>query len=206
MATTTNYGWTTPDDTDLVRNGADAIRDLGTAIDTSMNTALGTKKAGLVLINTTSFTAVSSFSFPNDVFTSTYENYKMLIYFSASVNTALSWRGRIAGVDTSAANYNEQRILASGTTLTGTRATSQTSSRFAIGDSNAGQCHVAVEIFTPQAAFPTRISSHAGDNSNTIELELTNSFYTLTTSFDSLSVIASAGNITGKAALYGYNV
>lgn len=35
MATTTNYGWTTPDDTALVKNGASAIRSLGTAIDTT---------------------------------------------------------------------------------------------------------------------------------------------------------------------------
>jgi hypothetical protein len=35
MATTTNYGWTTPDDTDLVKDGASAIRTLGTAIDTT---------------------------------------------------------------------------------------------------------------------------------------------------------------------------
>jgi hypothetical protein len=35
MATTTNYNWTTPDDTDLVKDGAAAIRTLGTAIDTS---------------------------------------------------------------------------------------------------------------------------------------------------------------------------
>jgi hypothetical protein len=35
MATTTNYSWTTPDDTDLVKDGAAAIRTLGTAIDTT---------------------------------------------------------------------------------------------------------------------------------------------------------------------------
>ena len=35
MATTTNYGWTTPDDTALVKDGASAIRTLGTAIDTT---------------------------------------------------------------------------------------------------------------------------------------------------------------------------
>ena len=35
MATTTNYSWSTPDDTDLVKNGASAIRALGTAIDTT---------------------------------------------------------------------------------------------------------------------------------------------------------------------------
>ena len=35
MATTTNYGWTTPDDTALVKDGASAIRSLGTSIDTT---------------------------------------------------------------------------------------------------------------------------------------------------------------------------
>jgi hypothetical protein len=35
MATTTNYSWTTPDDTALVKDGASAIRTLGTSIDTT---------------------------------------------------------------------------------------------------------------------------------------------------------------------------
>ena len=36
MATTTNYSWSTPDDTALVKDGAAAIRSLGTAIDTTV--------------------------------------------------------------------------------------------------------------------------------------------------------------------------
>jgi len=36
MATTTNFGWETPDDTDLVKDGALAMRTLGNAIDTSL--------------------------------------------------------------------------------------------------------------------------------------------------------------------------
>ncbi len=35
MATTTNFSWETPDDTDLVKDGAAAIRTLGNSIDTS---------------------------------------------------------------------------------------------------------------------------------------------------------------------------
>jgi hypothetical protein len=35
MATTTNYSWDTPDDTDLVKDGAAAIRTLGSSIDTT---------------------------------------------------------------------------------------------------------------------------------------------------------------------------
>ena len=41
MATTTNYSWTTPDDTALVKDGAAAIRSLGTAIDTTVFTNAG---------------------------------------------------------------------------------------------------------------------------------------------------------------------
>lgn len=37
MATTPNYSWPTPDNTDLVRDGAEAIRDLGNAIDATLN-------------------------------------------------------------------------------------------------------------------------------------------------------------------------
>lgn len=36
MATTTNYAWDTPDDTDLVKDGAAAIRTLGSSVDTTV--------------------------------------------------------------------------------------------------------------------------------------------------------------------------
>jgi len=36
MATTTNFGWSTPDDTALVKNGASAIRTLGSSADTTV--------------------------------------------------------------------------------------------------------------------------------------------------------------------------
>ena len=41
MANTSNFGWETPDDTDLVKDGALAMRTLGNAIDTSMGDLRG---------------------------------------------------------------------------------------------------------------------------------------------------------------------
>lgn len=41
MASTTSFGWDTPDDTGLVKDGAAAIRTLGSEIDTSMTDLLG---------------------------------------------------------------------------------------------------------------------------------------------------------------------
>jgi hypothetical protein len=37
MATSTNYGWTEPDNTAYVKDGALAMRTLGNAIDTTVN-------------------------------------------------------------------------------------------------------------------------------------------------------------------------
>lgn len=48
MATTTNYGWQTPNDTDLVKDGAAAMRTLGSSIDSSMGDLLG-GSAGQIL-------------------------------------------------------------------------------------------------------------------------------------------------------------
>jgi hypothetical protein len=36
MATTTNFSWSTPDDTALVKNGASAIRTLGSSADSTV--------------------------------------------------------------------------------------------------------------------------------------------------------------------------
>jgi len=41
MATTTNFGWSTPDDTAYVKDGAAAMRTLGSSVDTSMADLLG---------------------------------------------------------------------------------------------------------------------------------------------------------------------
>jgi hypothetical protein len=54
MATTTNYSWTTPDDTDLVKDGAAAIRTLGSSIDTSVKALSPGTTAGDVDYYTTS--------------------------------------------------------------------------------------------------------------------------------------------------------
>lgn len=40
MATTTNFGWSTPNDTDLVKNGANAIRTLGNSADSTVEGVL----------------------------------------------------------------------------------------------------------------------------------------------------------------------
>jgi agmatine/peptidylarginine deiminase len=79
MATTTNYGFEIPDDTDLVKDGALAMRDLGQDVDTQLFTALGGDYPGLRLIKTQTIgTSVSSVSITN-AFSATYDSYKIII-------------------------------------------------------------------------------------------------------------------------------
>jgi hypothetical protein len=57
MATTTNYGWTTPDNTGYVKDGALAIRTLGSAIDTTL---FAIPKGGQVIQTVTATTTSST--------------------------------------------------------------------------------------------------------------------------------------------------
>ena len=113
MATTTpNYGWTVPTSTDLVKDGATAIETLGDAIDASMNTALGTKKAGMVLLNTTSFSAVASQAI-NNVFSATYRNYRIVVNITQTTGAAgqiIATRLRVGGVSAGGNDYAYNRF------------------------------------------------------------------------------------------------
>ncbi len=140
MATTTNYGWTTPDDTALVKDGAAAIRTLGSAIDTSLvdlrggttgqilkkasNTQMdfewGAASSGLTVINTTSFSAVSSQSI-NDVFSATYASYKIITNITTSdAAPSLQFRLRVSGTDTTS-GYRSQYLFGNNTSIGGSR-------------------------------------------------------------------------------------
>jgi hypothetical protein len=112
MSNTSAYGWNIPDDTDLVKNGALAIRTLGNAIDTSMNTALGTKKAGMVLLNTTSFSAVASQAI-NNVFSATYRNYRIVVNITQTTGAGgqiIATRLRVGGVSAGGNDYAYRRV------------------------------------------------------------------------------------------------
>lgn len=65
MATTTNFGWETPDDTDLVKDGAAAMRTLGSAIDTSLVDLKG-GTTGQVLSKATNTDMDFTWVTPND--------------------------------------------------------------------------------------------------------------------------------------------
>jgi hypothetical protein len=210
MATTTpNYGWTVPTSTDLVKDGATAIETLGDAIDASMNTALGTKKAGMVLLNTTSFSAVASQSV-NDVFSATYTNYKILVKAACSSATQLNLRMRVGGSDltTSSYMYGGAYVAFNSATVTGENTTG-TSAGFNILDVDGNPGYARIEMFDPFATEQTGVIYdqvfNSGGSRNMGYWEAFSGLTTVTTSYTGFTLIPAAGNITGTVRVYGYN-
>jgi hypothetical protein len=207
MATTTpNYGWTVPTSTDLVKDGATAIETLGDAIDASMNTALGTKKAGMVLLNTTSFSAVSSISVPANTFTATYDNYFAVFQASFATAANITLRLRAAGSDLSSALYryaahyvatNADHLLDTGNTQTSGRIVSNNINR------HTGQ----ITFFNPFLTANTQFDVQAGggrDATVFASAQYGTNEYNATTSVDAFTLIFSQSG-TGTVSVYGFN-
>jgi hypothetical protein len=112
MATTTNYSWTTPDNTAYVKDGASAIRTLGSSVDSTLFTALGGAYPGMRLIKKQTIgNGVSSVQVTS-AFSATYDNYKVII--SGGVASGANYGKFILGAETS--SYNAS---APGATYTG---------------------------------------------------------------------------------------
>jgi hypothetical protein len=208
MATTTpNYGWTVPTSGDLVKDGATAIETLGDAIDASMNTALGTKKAGMVLLNTTSFSGVASTSLAASTFTSTYDNYKIKVtsLFASSSSNNMSARLRKAGVDNSDSNsYRRMGFVSDGSSLGNSSQTTNILYVSTLNSSSTAPAYLEIDLYLPfvnnQTGF--NILSYRADNDSAVTVI---GRHTTVDTFDSLSFSIATGTFSGTYSVYGYN-
>jgi hypothetical protein len=163
---------------------------------------------GLVLINTTSFSAVASQSV-NDVFSATYNNY--LILFNNLTMSSDGWmnmRMRVSGADETGANYRYQELSASSSTVAGARATGQTAWANINYAQTGNQNPNTLTIFNPFATSPTSIVSNQAPVSNgNIEVFAKSFGLNTNTSYTGFSFYpASAGpTLTGSVSVYGYN-
>jgi len=211
MATTTpNYGWTVPTSTDLVKDGATAIETLGDAIDASMNTALGTKKAGMILLNTTSFSGVASTAV-NSVFSATYQNYKIVFTLtSATADTTIKAKLRSGVTDNSASFYN---FAMPGLTNGGSAAnesSSPSSGGFLVTYSDSTALNfssASIDLYKPFLAVITTgtIVMTNSSFSNVLRANAGGWWHEVASSFDGINFISDSGNITGEVSIYGYN-
>jgi len=154
------------------------------------------------------FSGVSSVSL-NGCFTSTYQNYQILLDISSGTgdNVDLSFKYRLSGTDTST-NYQYQRYYFTGSTLTTGQNELGTDEMF-LGaldkDNFSGRSTYEIKLFGPQTATLTsNISSGYGSFGALISTYGCTGWQNSATQFDGITFIPSAGNFTGTVRVYGY--
>ena len=205
MGTTSNYSWPTPEATDLVKDGWEAIKDLGDAIDTTAAASFG---GGLVLINTTTISAPVASQSLDNVFTSTYDNYLIYTAFiMATQSGSIAYRLRASGTDTST-NYHYSKVYlrsnGAGFTNAGNSNAATSIIMQDVGTTTNEQRFV-INLLKPQVAIATYGYSEglALDATNSYR-ELSQGAQTGATSFDGITFFGTASNITsGTISIYG---
>lgn len=195
MGSTANYSWPTPESTDLVKDGWEAIKDLGDAIDTTVH---GLPGAGLVHIKTDTYSAVSSVNV-DDVFSATYRNYLVIIDNSPSTTATLSLRFRVGGSDDSTSNY-QYNLNNFTNVLTNIQTGTKTS--FPLTANASVFPDITATIYNPFGGAFTRFQQ-VGVTPNNI-LATGGGVISASTSFTGFSLLTSTGTISGSIKTYGF--
>lgn len=159
-------------------------------------------------ITSASGTAVSSISI-NNCFSAGYDHYLVMRNLLGSAGDArIDLRLRVASTDASGADYRYQYVEAASTSVSGARATAQTTMRYALGNTELTSYGLSrTWISNPFAAVRTTAWSDMGfDQDGSIVLDSFVSEHDLTTSYDGFTAIPSTGTITGSIYVYGLAV
>jgi len=162
-------------------------------------------QGGLVLLNTTTFSAVSSVSI-NNVFNATYDNYK-IIYSNVNISTSSQnafVRLRASGADLSTTTYHF-----GGTDTTTTATTTAAVSSNSAGDSEiyvgapsvTNKHSIEIELYNPFNSALKSFFIRSTRDGFGIQVS---GYNTTATPFDGLTFYPSANNITGTISVYGY--
>ena len=197
----------------LAGTAADTISRLAVGTNGHVLTADSTTSTGLkwaasssgdlTLVATASPSASTAVSFDN-VFTSTYRNYWIVIDVVGTASGQINMNYRLSGTNDTSANYSTQSLFLSGTTSTAGRNVDATSAR--VGTTNVRRQISNLLVFGPQLS---QVTQHKVDyidsdpNYSTPRLTMEGGNFDLTTAFDGISFTPSTGNITGSIQIYG---
>jgi hypothetical protein len=159
-------------------------------------------EAGLTLITSESFSAVSSVSI-NNCFTSTYDNYKIVISgVHSAASGAIKFRYRSSGSDDAGNNYFWQLVGGNNTTAVAARQSSVSSGEIGY----LAQRDIIEVILTSPSAVQLKIMVSQTSLNETLGLQILHyaNAYSQTTSRDGFSIFPNTGTITGNVRVYGF--
>jgi hypothetical protein len=192
------YNWPIPEDTDLVKDGAEAIRDLAGAIETTVDSS----PTGLVHIKTESIgSGVSSISLGSDadpLFSSDYDVYFFTFITGAGSTAGVNVNARLREnvTDSSGSNYVTNEFFNTGSTA---QAALGTTTFWKIGYAGNVGSVINGFIFNPFATERTFFTTDTFADSTTptlIQGRLAGEFNS-TTSFNGITFLRQSGTFTG---------
>ena len=156
---------------------------------------------GLVLLNTTSFSAVSSQRV--NPFSATYQNYRLIIQVTQSTGSALKFRLASGASVISTSTYRRIGMFREAG-LTGAFYDSNSETSVVINDKINGA--ISVDLFKPFEAATTALTYNlAMENGSVLGVVIGAGYNTNLTSYDGFELSPDSGTITGTLRVYGYN-
>jgi len=156
---------------------------------------------GLVLLNSTTFSAVASVAIDN-VFSATYDNYRCVVNQTGSSTTPLRARMRTGSDDTGAV-YDLQRGEFSSTTANAARSSNNSTIILTYTDQDSFRGNF--EFLAPNlAANAGLLTQGITTNAGLTSLAFSATRVETTTQYTGFSLIPDAGTITGTIKVYGY--
>lgn len=148
------------------------------------------------------FTAVTSLSL-NGVFTGTYDNYVLVLEcVIATSGQNLSYRLRSSGTDATTSNYVRQYLQANGVSVDAGRDTAQNVAKLGFLNTTLKN-GIYATIYGPFLTQPTASRSNGVSSLNSALLREEASTHSLSASYDGITIIPDANNITGTVSIYG---
>ena len=188
------------------RQTADWGSRAGLAKIVPSSVAVGSGTGSASALGTVTFSGASSVSL-NNIFSATYDFYRMIINVQPSTTLDLSMRYRTSGTDNTSASYNYEAFVAraSNTSTSVSSATNQTS--FIIAGTNSGSANAfAMDIYKPFNSddfTKHSLLGHMHDSTSYIA-SFRGGVFGGSTSFDGLTIF-NGGTMTGSLVVYGYN-
>lgn len=157
--------------------------------------------SGLVHLHTSSISASGTTSI-NNVFSSAFDNYRVIIEGNPSTATTGRIRWRVGGTDSTANSYINQNVVVGDTTFTGARATTTAWGAMPL-DTTRNFC--VIEISNVAKAEPTLATRLGGTKfTGTQEFVAGSHGHNVSTAYDGLTFYLDTGTFTGTLRIYGY--